>query len=150
VGIYLLYLGFARAFFADMPIYGYLVTSIFFFAPGTIFTVLYYSSDKKSALLTFGLLLLEIGAAVLLTGFYDFQNVNILLLCIGMAFVLDYILLMEYDNKAPLVIGVILMLLAVRKFLSVNGYTDIIISTLLIVVGFVVVIKALLGKEDKQ
>jgi hypothetical protein len=133
-----------------MPIYGYLVTSIFFFAPGTIFTVLYYSSDKKSALLTFGLLLLEIGAAVLLTGFYDFQNVNILLLCIGMAFVLDYILLMEYDNKAPLVIGVILMLLAVRKFLSVNGYTDIIISTLLIVVGFVVVIKALLGKEDKQ
>ncbi len=146
-GIYLLYLGIARAFFIDMSIYGYIITSIFFLAPGTIFLVLYYSSDKRVPLLTFGLILLEIGACVLITGLYDFQNINMLLLCIGIGFVINYILSRDYKNRTSLIMGLVLVLLSLRKFLYVNGYTDVIISLLLVAVGFTVIVRALLSKE---
>jgi hypothetical protein len=146
-GVYLFYLGIANVFFSDLAIYSYIVTSIFFLAPGTILLVLYYSSDKSSPLLTFGLILLELGICVLLTGLYDFNNVNILLLCIGIGFMLNYLLDRDYKNKTPLWAGVILTLLSIRKFLYVNGYTDLLISSVLIIIGFVVIVRALFSKE---
>lgn len=146
-GIYLIFGGIAKAFFADTMAYSYIFTSIFFLAPGVIFMILYYSADRKKALLTFGLIFLSIGICVLLTGLYDFNNINMLLLCIGAGFVVNYILAVDYDNRTNLVVGIVLMLLSMRKFLNINGYTDIIISMMLVIVGFVVIVKALLSKE---
>lgn len=145
-GIYLLYLGITFAFFKNSSIYNYILTSVFFLAPGSIFAILYYSGDKKKPLLSFGLLLLATGVCVILTGLYDFNNINIFLLCLGVGFVLNYVLSGDYDNKTPLILGVILCLLSVRKFLNVNGYTDIIISMLLVITGFVIIVKSLIDK----
>ncbi len=146
-GIYLLFIGIARAFLSTLPMYSYICTAIFFLAPGTIFLILYYSSDKKKPLLTFGLIFAAIAACILITGMYDFNNVNMLLLCIGAGFVLNYILSLDFGNKTTLIVGLILMLLSVRRFLSVYGYSDIIISLMLVVVGFAVIVKALMSRE---
>ncbi len=147
-GIYLLFFGIARAFLYELPAYNYIATSVFFFAPGTIFLIFYFSSEGKKAFLTFGLLLMSIGMCALLSALDMPDDINIFLLCIGSAFVINYIVGLNYENTSTLVIGVILMLLSVRKLLSEYGFTDIIISVLLIIAGFAVIIKALFKKGD--
>lgn len=145
-GIYLLYLGIAFAFFKNSPIYNYILTSVFFLAPGSIFTILYYSGDRKKPLLSFGIILLATGICVILSGLFDFNNINIFLLCLGAGFMINYILGGDYGNKTTLILGVVLCLLSIRNFLNVNGYTDIIISMILVITGFAVIVRALLDK----
>jgi hypothetical protein len=147
-GIYLLYLGIASTFLSGFEIYSYILTSVFFFAPGSIFLLLYYSGRQSSPLLTFGLLLTSLGVCVILTGLFDFTYINIFLLCIGIGFVVNYILGKSYDNKTPLIVGVILILLSLRKLLNLSGYTDMIISLLLVIAGLVIIIKALPKKRE--
>ncbi len=146
-GIYLLYLGLARVLLSDIDVYSYVVTANFFLAPGTIFLILYFTSSKKGAFLTFGTILCSIGASVILSGIYDFQYINIFLLSIGIGFVLNYILSFDFKNSTPLVVGIILVLLSTRKVLSMTGYTDVIISLALVMLGFVVIITTLFNKE---
>lgn len=145
-GIYLLYIGVTVAFFKNVSIYNYLLTSTFFLAPGSIFAILYYSANRKNYLLSLGLILLSTGISVILIGLYDFDTINIFLLCLGVSLVVNYILSKNYSNKAPLILGIIVMLLSARKFLVVNGYTDIIISMALVIVGFSVIVRTLIDK----
>lgn len=145
-GIYLLYMGIAVAFFSNTDVFNYIITSVFFLAPGTIFVVLYYTTDNRRPLLTLGLILLALGVCVLLSGLFDFYYVNIFLLCIGIGFVLNYILGKDYANRLTLIVGIILILLSLRKFLNITGYAEAIISTILVILGFMVIVKALLDK----
>lgn len=143
-GIYLLYIGIAAAFFANSHIFNYIITSVFFLAPGTIFTILYYTTDNRRPLLTLGLVLISVGVCVLFIGIFDFHYINIFLLCIGIAFVINYVLGKDYGNRTSLVIGIILILLSLRRFLSITGYADAIISMILVILGFIVIVRALL------
>lgn len=145
-GIYLLYLGIARAFFADLDIFNYIITAVFFLAPGSICFLLYFRLPKNAVLRTVGLVLLSIGICVLLTSIYDFPNINMLLLCLGLAFIADYIISLDYKHTATLIIGILLTLLAFREILCAIGFADAIISLLLVMFGFIIIIKALLGK----
>ena len=108
--------------------------------------MLYYTTDNRRPLLTLGLMLLSLGVCVLLSGLFDFYYVNIFLLCIGIGFVLNYILGKDYANRLTLIVGIILILLSLRKFLNITGYAEAIISTILVILGFTVIVKTLLDK----
>jgi hypothetical protein len=148
-GVYLMYLGIVSAFLSGLEIYSYILTSVFFFAPATIFLLLYQSRRHVRPLLTFGLLLLSVGVCVILMGLFSFTDINIFLLCIGIAFMVNYILIRDYSNKTSLIVGIVLILLSVRRVINLSAYTDTIIAVLLVVAGVVMIIKTLPKKREE-
>lgn len=146
-GTYMMLFGLGKLAFAHLPMYGYLMSAVFFLSPGIIFLTL-YAYEKHSMLLTFGLLLTAIGVSIVLTGFFDFGHINMFFLCIAIGFVLNYLL--NGKTKVHLIMGVIFLLLAFRRLLNLSGYTDVLVSFILVAFGFAIVVKSLIVKEEKN
>jgi putative Mn2+ efflux pump MntP len=82
-------------------------------------------------------------------GLFSFTDINIFLLCIGIAFMVNYILIRDYSNKTSLIVGIVLILLSVRRVINLSAYTDTIIAVLLVVAGVVMIIKTLPKKREE-
>ena len=147
LGSYFIYWGVLHIVGFDGIMYTALASSAIFFIPAIIFLILYLTQHKRGQL-TWLCLFALLGIDTLLNCLTGIDAIGTLLICIGMAFALDYLLGGTYAYTSRLQLGIFLIIVGLLKMTDWRTYMLYVIPSALIWIGIVLLIKAA-SKGDK-
>lgn len=130
------------------------LSAAIFIIPGIIFMTLYFSR-RKSAFLITGSILSWFGLFIVLAGIPKLDGLagSLFFICMGLAFLNIYIIDYKEIGKWPIIPAVVLMLLGFMIYSGKSlrlffGVLPSIIPIILIIIGLVIIIKSLIGKNQ--
>ena len=147
LGSYFTYWGVLHIVGFDGIMYKALASSAIFFIPTIICLILYLTQHKRGQL-TWLCLFALLGIDTLLNCLTGIDAIGTLLICIGMAFALDYLLGGTYAYTSRLQLGIFLIIVGLLKMTDWRTYMLYVIPSALIWIGIVLLIKAA-SKGDK-
>ena len=146
LGSYFTYWGVLHIVQLDSLMYTALATSAIFFIPAIVFLILYFT-QKKRGQLTWLCLFVLLGIDTLLNTLTGIDAIGTLLICVGIALVLDYLLGGTYAFTSRLQLGIFLIVIGILKMADWRTYLAYVIPSALIWVGIILLIKAAAGKK---
>lgn len=142
LGSYLAYWGILHTIQLDSLLVSALLSSTVFFVPAIIFFILYLGQRKRGHL-TWLCLFLLLGIDTVLQQLTGIDAIGTLLICVGIALVLDYILGATYKYTSRLQLGIFLIILGMLKMADWHIYFNYVIPAALIWLGVIFFIKAI-------
>ncbi len=142
LGSYLSYWGILHLLRLDSLLGTALATSAIFFIPAIIFFILYIK-QKKRGYLTWLCLFALLGVDTLLNQLTGIDAIGALLICVGMALILDYIFGRTYMYTSRLQAGILLVVIGMLKMTDWSIYMNYLIPAALIWIGIVFFVRAL-------
>ncbi|MBR6401330.1 MAG: hypothetical protein IKS17_08970 [Firmicutes bacterium] len=142
LGSYFTYWGVLHIVELDTMLYSALAASAIFFIPAIIFLILYLTQKKRTQL-TWLCLFLLLGTDLLINRLTGIDAIGTLLICVGIALVLDYLLGGTYAFTSRLQLGVFLIIIGILKMADWRTYLfAYVLPAALIWVGIILLIKA--------
>lgn len=145
--VYLICFSSVNLFLKNTDIFSTCITSMFYFAPGILFLI-WYLKNKKSGYLTLGCVFNAIGIDIILHYFINNNGISLLLLCIGLALLISYVLYGNYTYKGKLYLSLLVILFSVANLIDLRSYTKYTIPSILIVIGVAIIIDTLNNKKE--
>ena len=131
LGSYFTYWGVLHIVQLDSLMYTALASSAIFFIPAIVFLILYLT-QKKRGQLTWLCLLMLLGI----------DTIGTLLICVGIALALDYLLGGTYAYTSRLQLGIFLIIIGILKMADWRTYLTYVLPAALIWIGIVLLVKA--------
>ncbi len=144
--VYLIFYGCVDLLLRDTAMYSACMSAVFYFSPGILF-IIWYLRNKRSFYLTLGCLFNAVGVDLILYPFVNGSGLSLMLMCIGIGLLLSYVIYGNYTNKVKLYISLAIILLAAANLFDVRYYAAYAIPSVLIVIGFAIIVTTIKGGE---
>ncbi len=141
LGSYFTYWGILHIIQLDSLMYSALAASAIFFIPAIIFAILFITQRKRGQL-TWLCLFMLLGFDTLLNRLTGIDTIGTLLICVGIALVLDYLLGGTYALTSRLQLGIFLIICGILKLTDWRTYMLYVIPSALIWIGIVLLVRA--------
>lgn len=145
LGTYLTYSGLLHLVQLDYFMYRAMIASAVFFVPAIIFFILYIRQRKRGQL-TWLCLFLLLGVDTVINSLTGIDVIGSMLICVGIALVLDYLLGATYAYTSRLQFGIFLIVIGVIKMTDWREYINYIFPAMLIMIGIFFIAKTLRKK----